>query len=191
MEPGILEQEGDVGSGLHIVVLKGEDAVNVVKEKTALQPIVEVLDRNNLPVAGAEVLFTSPHKGPSVTFLNGSRSMTIVTDAKGRAAPVGLKPLTVGKFQISVSASFRSQRATASIPMTNVMTTAATTGAGPRSGKSKVSPAMIGVLVGVGAAAAVGIGVGLGSHHGSSSSTAATPTATIGVVGGSSVGAPH
>ena len=44
--------------GLRIVVIEGEDAVNIIQQKTAVRPIVEVRDRNDLPVAGASVLFT-------------------------------------------------------------------------------------------------------------------------------------
>ena len=44
-------------SGLRIVVIDGEDAVNVVQQKTAVAPVVEVRDRNNQPVSGAVVKF--------------------------------------------------------------------------------------------------------------------------------------
>jgi hypothetical protein len=40
---------------LRIVVLKGEHGVNVVRQKTAVAPIVEVRDRNDQPIAGAVV----------------------------------------------------------------------------------------------------------------------------------------
>ena len=43
---------------LRIVVLEGEGAVNIIQQKTAVRPLVEVRDRNNLPVAGATVTFT-------------------------------------------------------------------------------------------------------------------------------------
>jgi hypothetical protein len=37
---------------LRIVVIEGEDAVNVIQQKTAVAPVIEVRDRNNLPVPG-------------------------------------------------------------------------------------------------------------------------------------------
>ena len=40
-----------------IVVLKGEDSVNVIQQKTAVAPLVEVRDRSNQPVSGAVVTF--------------------------------------------------------------------------------------------------------------------------------------
>lgn len=52
--------EGQTGNGppagLHITVLEGEDGVNILKTKMAVKPVVEVRDRNNLPVSGAAVV---------------------------------------------------------------------------------------------------------------------------------------
>jgi len=45
-------------SALRIVVIAGEDAINIIQQKTAVAPLVEVRDRNNLPVPGAVVTFT-------------------------------------------------------------------------------------------------------------------------------------
>src|SRR5690349_11490647 len=44
-------------AGLRIVIVEGEDAVNIVQQKTAVAPVVEVRDRNDQPVAGAVVNF--------------------------------------------------------------------------------------------------------------------------------------
>lgn len=192
-EPGVPRQEGSVGLGLHILVIEGEDGVNIIKKKTAVRPVVEVRDRNNLPVAGALVTFSSPDSGPSVTFLNGSHSVTAVTEANGRAAVQGLKPLNTGQFQIKVSVSYREQAAAATITMTNVLTAAEAAGlgggaaVGAASGGGGMSGATIAIIVGVAAAAAVGISVGLLNHGGA----AASSSATIGVGGTGSVGAPH
>jgi hypothetical protein len=189
-QPGDPEQPGS--NGLHIVVIDGEDGVNIIKKKTAVKPVVEVRDRNNLPVAGVVVIFTSPSDGPSVTFMNGQRSISVITDDAGRATTSGLKPLNQGKFQINVSANSQSQTASTVISMTNILkavaggegtTTAASSGGGGLSG------ATIGIIVGVAAAAAVGVAFGL-SKHGSSSASTST-TATIGVGAGGTVGAPH
>ena len=46
-----------VQSNLKIVVIAGEGAVNVIQQKTAVAPIVEVRDRNDQPVAGVVVTF--------------------------------------------------------------------------------------------------------------------------------------
>ncbi len=44
-------------AGLRVVVIEGEDAVNIIQQKTAVRQVVEVRDRNNLPVPGAIVTF--------------------------------------------------------------------------------------------------------------------------------------
>src|SRR5689334_20676708 len=40
-----------------VVVVEGEHAVNVIQQKTATAPIVEVRDKNDQPVAGVNVTF--------------------------------------------------------------------------------------------------------------------------------------
>ena len=39
-------------AALRIVVIAGEDAVNIVQQKTAVAPIIEVRDRNDQPQIG-------------------------------------------------------------------------------------------------------------------------------------------
>jgi hypothetical protein len=200
LQPGTLMQETPATppaaklnawqGGLHIEILQGDRGVNIIKKKTAVTPVVEVKDRNNLPVAGVLVLFTSPSDGPSATFLNGERSFSVLSDANGQASASGLKPLNEGSFQIKVSASYQAEVATATIAMTNYLTAAAVPGGTGAVAATGISHMTILILVGVAAAAAVGVGVGL-SGHGSGSSAAASTTATIGVGSGASVGAPH
>ncbi len=196
-EPGTLAQDPPPNSGLHIEIMSGDRGINIIKKKTAVKPVVEVRDRNNLPIAGALVTFSSPGNGPSLVFVNGARSITVTTDAAGRATTVGMKPVESGKFQVNVSASFHAQTATASFSMTNVLTAAAAAGlagtvAPGAAGGAGLSTGVIVAIVAVAAGAAVGIGVGLG-HHGSSSttSTSSTPTVTIGLGSGGSAGTPH
>ncbi len=196
LEPGTLAEEPPDNTGLHILILNGDRGINIIKKKTAVKPVVEVRDRNNLPVAGATVTFTAPNDGPRVIFSNGSRSITVTSESTGRATIMGLKPLSVGKFQIGVSASFHSQVATATLSMTNALTSAAAaataagvggTVAGGGAGLS--TAAIVAIVAGLGGAAAAGAGVAL-SHHGSSSSTTPT-TITIGVGTGGGVSGPH
>src|SRR5215813_2294446 len=71
---------------LTIKVLKGENGVNIIKKNTAVKPVVEVRDRNNLPVAGATVIFSSPQSGASAIFAHSSRTLTVLTNSAGRAA---------------------------------------------------------------------------------------------------------
>ena len=73
-------------AGLRIVVIEGEDAVNVVQTKTAVAPIVAVRDRNNLPVSGVSVTFAI--NGNAASFLPAARSRSpVVTNAAGAARP--------------------------------------------------------------------------------------------------------
>jgi hypothetical protein len=190
-QPGTVAAQPIAEGGLHIQILEGDRGVNIIKRKTAVAPVVEVRDRNNLPVAGAVVTFTVPSDGPSVVFLNGARSITVIAESNGQATTIGLKPVNVGNFQINVSATSQSQVANATIAMTNVLTAAAAAGvaggtvATVGSGSGGLSAGAIGLIAGVAVAAAVGIAVGL-AHHGGSS----TSTTTIGV-GTGTAGAPH
>jgi PKD repeat protein len=109
-------------SGLRIVVISGEDAVNIIQQKTAVTPVVEVRDRNDLPVAGAIVTF-SIAGGKGAAF-GGASTLTVTTNAAGQAAAAGFSPATAGAIQINVQAAFQGQVAAATIAQTNVLTAA-------------------------------------------------------------------
>ena len=160
-------------AGIKIVIVQGEGAVNNVKQRVAREPIVEVQDENNRPVVGALVLFTLPERGASGVFANGSHTMSVVTDAQGRAIGAGLKPNNVGgNFQIRVDATYQNQTANASISQSNA-------GGGGMSGTG------IAALLGVAAAAAAGAIAFVGRDK----NKAPSPT-TISVVPGT-VGRPQ
>jgi len=63
---------------LRIVVIEGEGAINIIQQKTAVAPVVEVRDQNNLPVAGATVTFTI-QGGKTAAFASGSQTLTVTT----------------------------------------------------------------------------------------------------------------
>ena len=113
--------EAAQAADLRIVALAGEDAVNIIQQKTSVAPVVEVRDRNDQSVAGAVVKFAI--QGGRASF-NGARTLTLTTNAAGRATVTGLTPKGTGVFQINASASFRGQTAVATIAQTNVMTAA-------------------------------------------------------------------
>jgi hypothetical protein len=152
-------------NGLKIIVIEGEDAVNVVQQKTAVAPLVEVRDRNGLPVAGVPVTFSISAGGG--TFAGGANTLTVVTTAAGRATAVGLTPTANGALTISAAAQFQGQTAVATIAQTNVMTAAqaaaaspgatggpAAAGAGGGGGFSATTLAVVGGAVAGGAVAA-------------------------------------
>src|SRR5437667_10956034 len=93
---------------LNLVVVEGEGQINNIKQRTAREPVVQVEDENHRPVAGAIVVFTTPSNGASATFASGSHTLTVTTDAQGRAVASGLQPNTArGQCQIDVPASNR------------------------------------------------------------------------------------
>ena len=54
----VLVQAPTASSALKIVVIEGEAGVNIIQQKTAVKPVVEVRDRNNLPIPGVLVTFS-------------------------------------------------------------------------------------------------------------------------------------
>lgn len=156
-------------SPLRIVVLAGEDAVNVIQQKTAVAPLVEIRDRNNLPVAGATVTFTIG--GNSAAFAGGAQTLTVVTNAAGRAAAAGLSPVASGAVQINVAAAFQGQSAiAATIAQTNVLTAAEAAGAAASS-------------AGGATGASGGTGASSGAAGGAAGGGGGLSATTIGIVG--------
>jgi hypothetical protein len=137
---------------LNIVVVKGEGAINNIKQRTAREVVVQVEDENRRPVAGAAVAFLLPNSGPSATFADGSKLFTMVTDQNGRAAVTSMRPnQVVGSYQVNVNASFQGLRTAATVNMKNVLPLAI---AGMSAGvfTAVVLAATAGVVLGVRAA---------------------------------------
>jgi hypothetical protein len=130
----VLTLEAEQASSLRIVVLEGEGAVNIIQQKTAVRPLVEVRDRNNLPVAGASVTFSIAGGGQGAAFAGGLQTLTVTTNAAGQAAASSLNALSSGAFQIQVQAAYQGQIATAAISQTNFATAAAAAQAGAAGG---------------------------------------------------------
>src|SRR5258708_3866192 len=87
--------------GLKIVVVQGEGAKNNVRTRNATQPVVEVRDDSDKPVAGAEVVFQLPPAGPGGVFNGWMRTQTARTSPEGRAGAKGFAPHDeVGRFNI-------------------------------------------------------------------------------------------
>ncbi len=193
-------------SDLTITILQGENGVNILKKKTAVKPIVEVHDKNGLPVAGAAVVFLLPASGAGAVFANGSKTLAVLTDTMGRAAVAGMKPVGSGAFKISVTASFQGQTATAAIAQTNYVTLAAAEAAGASAGSGGaggssgggagasaggvsgggLSGAAIGGIV-AGVAAAAAAGVMVAKKGGDNNSPNGTIGPRIGTIGAGSV----
>lgn len=125
---GVRAIGGEQTGVLKIIVLEGEDAVNLIDKKTAVKPTVEVRDRNDLPVAGALVRFAI--RGRGAAFNNGVRQLTVTTDTLGRATVTELTPVGKGALEIQVNASYQGQTAAATIHQTNFASAADAASAG-------------------------------------------------------------
>jgi hypothetical protein len=166
----------DNEAGLHLVVIDGEDGINIVKKKTAVQPVVEVRDKNNVPVSGASVMLAAPHGGASAIFANGSRTLTAMTNESGRIAVTSMKPVGTGAFKITVTASFHGQVASGVISQTNYLTVAAAHAAGAAAGSSSASGGS--GVAGSSAAAATSSGLSTGAIAGIAGGVAAAAVGT-------------
>jgi hypothetical protein len=180
-------------SDLTLTVLEGEDGINIVKTKTVVKPVVEVRDRNKLPVAGIPVTFTLPSVGSGGLFANGSKIITVLTDSAGRATVTGMRPLGTGQFKINVSISSRGRTTSREITQTNYATMAAAQAAGAATTGIAASHGLSGLAIGaiVAGVAAVAVVVAEVAISGKSNSPSASAVSgTIGL-GGSPVFGPH
>lgn len=159
-------------TALRIVVVEGEDAVNIIQQRTAVSPIVEVRDDNDLPVAG--VLLRFRVSGGRAVFGGGLDSVTLTTNAAGRATVSGLQPLQNGAYQIEVTAIYQGQTAQATITQHNFATVGDATKAG-----RKVQSGQSGATGGVSGGTAVGAAVGGGLSK----------LAVLGIIAGGAAGA--
>lgn len=190
-QPAAAQQANN--AGLRIVVVEGEDAVNIIQQKTAVAPVIEVRDRNNLPVSGATVTFSI---GQGASF-GGQSTLTVVTNAAGQATATGLTPSAAGAIQIQATATFQGQTAIATITQSNVLTaaevagTTSASGAGSSGGGTTGSTTgaaggggggLSGTTIGIIAGAAAGgtLVATQAGGGGSSSGTSTTPPGTTG-----------
>lgn len=176
---------------LNLVIVEGDGAINNIRQRTAREPIVEVQDENHKPIAGAVVVFLLPNQGAGATFAGGEHSLTVISDAQGRAVARGLRPNTVqGQYQIHVNASLNGQTASTVISQTNALAAAGAAGGAAAAG---ISGKVIAILIIVGAAAAGGAAYAA-THSGSSSSSATIPAGASGIsitAGSATVGPPR
>ena len=166
---------------LQFVVVEGQGAINNARTHTGREPVIEVHDANDAPVAGAVVTFQAPATGPSAVFGSGNATLLTQTDASGRAIGRALRPNSVkGQFQIRVTASLNGQTASTVISQTNAL---------PAEGKGNKKLWLIPIIAG---GVAGGAFAGLHGKSSSSPTSTATSTNTGSVVPGTpSFGPPH
>jgi hypothetical protein len=167
---------------LHIRIVAGDSAINSIRFHRAYDPVVQVLNPANQPVAGATVTFVLPATGASASFADKSLSLTMQTDAQGTARSHGMRPNSAaGQFEIHVAASWRGEAASAAIQQTNVEE------ANPRSRSKRI---LLIALIGGGLAGGLIAATHAGGGSSSSSQPISAAASTI-VAGTPSIGAPH
>ena len=176
--------QAEAPTELNIIIVEGEGAVNNLRQRVVREPIVRVEDQNHKPVAGAAVSFLLPGNGAGGTFANGTKLLTVSSDANGQAVARGIRANNVtGQYQIRVTASAGKVSKTATISQTNAAAVAGGVAAG-----AAISGKLIAVLVIVGAAAAAGAAVAVTRSGGSGSPA---QSSTVLSPGNPTVGAPH
>src|SRR5271155_3677102 len=89
---------------LKILVLAGNGEMNDLERKVMAPLVVQVLDQNDRPVEGAEVVFRFPLNGPGAAFAGGKTSQTFRTNGTGEAAAVNwMANNEVGAFEVHVT----------------------------------------------------------------------------------------
>jgi hypothetical protein len=173
--------------GLKLVIVEGDGAVNNIQQRVAREPIVQVTDEDDRPVAGAVVAFTLPDHGASGVFADGSRLFTTTTDANGRAVARGFQANNVtGEFEMNVTASYAGKSVSRRIKMTNLARAVPVASGG--GGKIFL------ILALVGGAVAGGVAAAAGGSGGSSPAASPAPPPAAGIVispGAGSVGPPR
>jgi hypothetical protein len=163
--------------GLRLVVSNGEGVKHKIDGPSTEPITILLIDRDNKPVSGASVILTSPPRGPSIEFPNGSNSITLTTDSGGRAVVERYVANSApGTYNILVRAEFLGESATTSIEQTNL------------SGKASHTKLITILAI---AGGAVGAAVVAGSRGGGSSGSSTGNTSDPISFGGSSVGAPR
>jgi hypothetical protein len=173
---------------LKILALAGNGEMNDLERKVMTPLVVQVLDQNDRPVEGAEVVFRFPPSGPGAAFQDGKPSLTIRANATGEAAAVNwMANGQVGSFDVHVTATYGNQMGETTIRMSNVTRIVET---GKRSVKHQhwYSPTWVKIAL-VGAAAGAVAGIVLATRGGSHS-TSSNGSITI-TPGPPSVGGPH
>jgi hypothetical protein len=151
--------------------------------------VIQVLDQNDRPVEGAEVVFRFPLNGPGATFRGANTSQTVRTNGQGQAAAMNWTANNqVGSFDVRVTAAYGNQLGETTVSMTNVTRIVEDGKKGQKQTSWYSSKwVKIGIIAGV---AAIVAGVVLATRGGSSAAATSTPPITI-TPGSPSVGGPH
>jgi hypothetical protein len=172
-------------AALKIVVVEGEGTTNNLQTLSGQPPVVQVRDENDAPVAGANVTFALPERGPGGTFFGVWNKLNVTTNEEGRAAGNGFRPnQTQGSFQIQVTAAQGDRTGTVNITQNNVLPAGGVSRAlNPirKLGRGKIIAALTGAAI---------IGIVIAARGGDDASTTTTPGTSV-TPGTISVGTPR
>jgi hypothetical protein len=174
---------------LKVTALAGNKAMNDLERGLMSPLVVQVLDQNDRPVEGAEVVFRFPLNGPGATFRGGNTSQTVRTNGQGQAAAMNWTANNqVGSFDVRVTAAYGNQLGETTVSMTNVTRIVEDGKKGQKQTSWYSSKwVKIGIIAG---GAAIVAGVVLATRGGSSAASTTTPPITI-TPGSPTVGGPH
>jgi len=171
---------------LKIIVLAGNGEVNDLEHKVNAPLVVQVLDQNDKPVQGAEVVFQFPSSGPGASFADGKLTQSTHANGTGEAAAMHWTANgQAGSFEVHVTATYGNEMGDATVRMSNVasvvpganISVAQTVGA---KNSHWYSPTWVKIALIAGAAgAAAGIALGLrgGSHPATTAPITVSPGA--------------
>jgi hypothetical protein len=107
--------------GLKLITLAGKGEMNDLERHVMAPLVIEVLDQNERPVEGAEVVFRFPINGPGAVFTGGKTSQTARTNGQGQAAAMNWTANNqTGAFDVHVTATYGNQLGETTVSMSNV-----------------------------------------------------------------------
>lgn len=106
---------------LKVVALAGNGEMNDLERKVMAPLVVEVLDLQDRPIEGAEVVFRFPVRGPGAVFADQKSVKTMRSNGQGQAAATGwMANNEIGSFQVHVTATYGNRQGETTINMSNV-----------------------------------------------------------------------
>ncbi len=118
--PAETKPAGPAMQSLKVVPLAGNGESNDLERRVMAPLVVDVLDLQDRPIEGAEVVFRFPLRGPSAVFADQKSAKTVRTNGQGEAAATGWTANSeVGSFQVHVTAAYGNQIGETTITMSN------------------------------------------------------------------------
>ena len=178
---------------LKVIPLAGNGEMNDLERRVMVPLVVEVLDQNDAPIEGADVVFRFPLNGPGAAFAGNRPSNKVRTNGQGQAAATGWQANDqVGTFDVHVTATYGNQIGETTVSMSNVTRIVDDVKKKRQNNASFWSSRTFKIAAIVGGAALVA-GIVLATRGGGGtkpSPTPAPPTITI-TPGSPTVGGPH